>query len=130
MANLGKDDAFPIPWTAVLTVAGIVGVYLTFTSLTTSRPPGGAPATPDAMGFADVEARLWQDPLAAVGKHKRHPAGAAAPDATRPSDLRAPTPQGITRWPRCNTCCGTNWACPWRSRAGRLRRRPGCWYCP
>src|SRR5687768_6259091 len=75
-----KGEGFTLPWPTIMTLLVITGgVWLSVDELTSSRPPPGTPLpTPETHGYFDVDARLWQDPLAAAFERREAVLRAAA----------------------------------------------------
>ena len=68
-----EDDKrkFEIPWTTLLPViAALAGVVAQFRPLVSTRPSAPAEKSIPAMAEQDVDARLWQDPIAVAEKQR------------------------------------------------------------
>lgn len=67
MADSKSSSGFSIPWPTVLgLLTTVAGALLYFTNLQSDRPPASPEQTTPALGYQDVLARLWQDPLRVV----------------------------------------------------------------
>jgi hypothetical protein len=51
-------------------IAAAGGALYLLPALVSSRPPTTANKSGDALGYADVDARLWQDPFQAAYEHR------------------------------------------------------------
>jgi hypothetical protein len=68
-----EDDKrkFEIPWTTLLPViAALAGVVAQFRPLVSTRPNAPVEKSISAMAEQDVDARLWQDPIAVAEKQR------------------------------------------------------------
>src|SRR4051812_5388964 len=65
-----------IPWPAVGTLIVILtGGYLSHEPLTSARPKVDPRLTSQNLNEQDIQARLWQDPVAAAETDASHPGG-------------------------------------------------------
>ena len=64
--NVGRvsEGLSPIPLVMLALLAG--GLFVKYPSLESARPIDPDRTKPAVAGYQDVEARLWQDPLAAI----------------------------------------------------------------
>jgi hypothetical protein len=83
----------PIPWQGLLALAAAVaGAFFYFDALKTARPGERAGVSFPVNKMADVDARLWQDPLEAAHKHQGNLKGLAtdSPEKTREDAFHSP----------------------------------------
>ena len=69
-----SDEAkpkFDVPWGTLLPLlAALAGVVAQFKPLVSNRPPAPAEKPVPVIARQDVDARLWQDPIAVAQKQK------------------------------------------------------------
>jgi hypothetical protein len=69
-----SDDAkpkFEVPWGTLLPLlAALAGVVASIKPLVSTRPPAAAEKAVPVIALQDVDARLWQDPIAVAQKQK------------------------------------------------------------
>ena len=71
MAEENGGGGFSIPWPTVFTLAALAGGLFFFLPPLSSSRPGGTPGQSSAtLGFQDVDARLWEDPVKAALRHR------------------------------------------------------------
>src|SRR5260221_4719271 len=64
-----RDSNPDVPWRLLIVIAGVaVGYWALSPTVLSSRPEENGGAGTHLLGNQDVEARLWQDPIFAVGK--------------------------------------------------------------
>jgi hypothetical protein len=67
MSDNTKGASFSIPWPAIMALlTAIGGALLYFSNLASDRPAATPGREEPALGFQDVNARLWQDPFCVV----------------------------------------------------------------
>jgi hypothetical protein len=75
MTNDDRTGLLANPLPIVMVVLVAAGVLVKTVPLQTARPANPERVTFETTGRQDVEARLWQDPFAAVERHRKLPGG-------------------------------------------------------
>jgi hypothetical protein len=82
MANAEKSK-LEVPWGTLLPlIAALAGIIVQYKPVVSERPPAPGEKAVEVVAEQDVDARLWQDPLAVVRRAKEAQKTEAKPNRT------------------------------------------------